>query len=128
MTKNIPVARRLIRSQTDAERVLWLRLRNRRLAGWKFKRQVPIERFIVDFCCPDGKLVIELDGGQHAIQTVQDTERTLALSARGYLVLRFWNNDVLTDIEGVLGEILLTLPKATPIPPHPDPLPDGERE
>ncbi|WP_347264866.1 endonuclease domain-containing protein [Nitrobacter sp.] len=128
MTKNIPIARRLRQSQTDAERMLWLRLRDRRLAGWKFKRQVPIDRFVVDFCCADGKLVIELDGGQHSIQVAQDAERTQALSAMGYLVLRFWNNDVLTNIEGVLGEILLTLPKTTPIPPHPDPLPDGERE
>lgn len=128
MTKNIPIARRLRQSQTDAERMLWLRLRDRRLAGWKFKRQVPIDRFVVDFCCADGKLVIELDGGQHSIQVAQDTERTQALSTMGYLVLRFWNNDVLTNIEGVLGEILLTLPKTTPIPPHPDPLPDGERE
>jgi very-short-patch-repair endonuclease len=128
MTKNTPIARRLRQSQTDAERALWLRLRDRRLAGWKFKRQVPIDRFVVDFCCAGGKLVIELDGGQHAIQTAQDTERTQALSATGYLVLRFWNNDVMTNIEGVLNKIFLALPKATPVPPHPNPLPDGERE
>ena len=127
MTKNTPIARRLRRSQTDAERVLWLRLRDRWLAGWKFKRQVPIDRFVVDFCCTEGKLIIELDGGQHAVQTAHDTERTQALSAMGYLVLRFWNNDVLTNIDGVLGEILLTLPKATLVPPHPHPLPNGER-
>mgnify|MGYP001426055340 CR=1 FL=1 len=128
MTNNTPVARRLRASQTNAERALWLRLRDRRLGGWKFKRQAPIDRFIVDFYCAGGKLVIELDGGQHAIGTSRDTERTQALSAMGYLVLRFWNNDVLANIEGVLSDILLTLSKAAPVSPHPDPLPDGERE
>ncbi|GAB1717978.1 MAG: hypothetical protein NTAFB05_30200 [Nitrobacter sp.] len=83
---------------------------------------------MVDFCCAGGKLVIELDGGQHAVQASRDTERTHVLTAMGYLVLRFWNNDVLTNIDGVLGEILLTLSKATSVPPHPNPLPDGERE
>ncbi len=128
MTRNTPVARRLRESQTNAELALWLRLRNRRLAGWKFKRQVPIDRFVVDFYCAGGKLVIELDGGQHAFQVSRDAERTQALSAMGYLVLRFWNNDVLANIEGVLSDILLTLSKATPVPPHPNPLPQGERE
>jgi len=128
MSKNTPIARRLRESQTNAERALWLRLRDRRLGGWKFKRQVPIDRFVVDFCCASGKLVIELDGGQHAAQASHDAERTQALSAMGYLVLRFWNNDVLSNIDGVLEDILLTLSKATPVPPHPDPLPDGERE
>lgn len=128
MMKNTPIARRLRETQTNAERTLWLRLRDRRLGGWKFKRQVPIDRFIVDFCCASGKLVIELDGGQHAVHVSRDTERTQVLSAMGYLVLRFWNNDVLTNIDGVLGDILLTLSKVTPVPPHPSPLPDGERE
>jgi len=128
MTNNTPIARRLRRSQTDAERALWLRLRDRRLAGWKFKRQTPIDRFIVDFCCADSKLIVELDGGQHAVQTAQDAERTQTLSALGYLVLRFWNNDVLTNIDGVLEDILSTLPQHAPVPPHPTPLPDGERE
>ncbi|MBN8969297.1 MAG: endonuclease domain-containing protein [Rhizobiales bacterium] len=128
MTKSTPIARRLRRSQTDAERTLWLRLRDRRLAGWKFKRQMPIDRFVVDFCCTDGKLVIELDGGQHAVQTSQDAGRTQTLSAMGYLVLRFWNNDVLTNIDGVLETILSTLPQYAPVSPHPNPLPQGERE
>lgn len=128
MTENTPIARRLREAQTNDERTLWLRLRDRRLGGWKFKRQVPIDRFIVDFCCAGGKLVVELDGGQHAIEASRDAERTQVLSAMGYLVLRFWNNDVLTNIDGVLGDILLTLSKAAPIPPHPNPLPDGERE
>lgn len=128
MTRNTPIARRLRRSQTDAERALWLRLRDRRLAGWKFKRQAPIDRFVVDFCCADGKLIVELDGGQHVVRTAQDTERTQTLSAMGYLVLRFWNNDVLTNIDGVLEDILSTLPQHAPVPPHPIPLLGGERE
>lgn len=128
MTSSASHARTLRQQQTDAERALWLRLRDRRLNGWKFKRQVQIDRFIADFCCAEAKLVIELDGGQHAIQAAQDAERTQILMAMGYLVLHFWNNDVLTNIDDVLSDILSTLPQQTPVPPHPNPLPDGERE
>jgi len=128
MTVTTRYAQVLRRRQTDAEKLLWQRLRDRRLNGWKFKRQVPIEKFIVDFCCADGKLVIELDGGQHGNRTQQDMARTDILSSNGYLVLRFWNNDVLTNLDGVLEEILSTLPQSTPVPPHPNPLPSGERE
>src|SRR5689334_10532258 len=125
---NTATARRLRRHQTDAERILWFRLRGRRLAGWKIKRQVSIDRFIVDFVCADAKLIVELDGGQHAVRTVQDEERTKTLEAMGYLVLRFWNNDVMRNIEGVLEEILNTLNHQALEPPHPTPLPCGERE
>jgi len=127
MPNSPAVARRLRRQQTDAERVLWLRLRNLRLAGWKFKRQVPIDRFIVDFLCADAKLIVELDGGQHAVRTRDDEERTKTLEAMGYLVLRFWNNEVMRNIEGVLEEILNTLNQEPLEPPHPTPLPCGER-
>jgi very-short-patch-repair endonuclease len=102
-------AKQLRRNQTDAERVLWFRLRNRRLQGLKFKRQAPIDRYIVDFCCFDARLIIELDGGRHATRAVEDMNRTRILEAMGYLVLRFWNNDVLQNLEGVLDEILATL-------------------
>jgi len=128
MANNTTTARRLRRHQTDAEQILWFRLRGRRLAGWKFKRQVPIDRFVVDFVCGDAKLIVELDGGQHADRTLQDEERTKTLEAMGYLVLRFWNNDVMRNIEGVLEEILNTLSQQSPEPPHPTPLPCGERE
>ena len=128
MANNTTTARRLRRDQTDAERILWFRLRARRLAGWKFKRQVPIDRFIVDFVCADAKLIVELDGSQHAVRTRQDEGRTKTLEAMGYLVLRFWNNDVMRNIEGVLEEILNTLNQQSPEPPHPTPLPCGERE
>jgi very-short-patch-repair endonuclease len=127
MSQRVERARRLRRDQTDVERKLWLRLRDRRLSGWKFKRQVPIDRYVADFCCPDGKLVIELDGGQHSERTEADEKRTAVLESCGYLVLRFWNNDVINNMNGVLEEILATLPQA-PSAPHPDPLPFGERE
>ena len=127
MNRNTRIARRLRRNQTDAERVLWLRLRDRRLAGWKFKRQVPVERYVVDFLCGDANLILEIDGGQHA-DNKRDEERTKVLEAMGYLVLRFWNNDVMRNIDGVLDEILRTLPHQAPEPPHPNPLPFGERE
>jgi very-short-patch-repair endonuclease len=127
MSGNVGAAKRLRRDQTDAERVLWFQLRGRRLQGLKFKRQMPIDRFVVDFCCADVKLIIELDGGQHATRISEDANRTKTLEAMGYLVLRFWNNDVLQNTEGVLEEILGTLQHRSE-PPHPDPLPFGERE
>src|SRR3981189_1016247 len=104
-----PLARRLRRNQTDAECVLWFRLRDRRLGGWKFKRQVPIDRFVVDFLCADAKLIVEIDGGQHDQNRDRDADRTSVLEAMGYLVLRFWNHDALRNTEGVLEEILSTL-------------------
>jgi very-short-patch-repair endonuclease len=119
-------ARRLRRDQTDAERVLWFRLRDRRLNGLKFKRQVPVGKYIVDFCCADARLIVELDGGQHA--TRDETNRTAVVESMGYLVLRFWNNDVLKNTEGVLEEILKTVNHRAQEPPHPIPLPSGERE
>src|SRR5207237_115782 len=128
MTRNTEIARRLRHRQTDAERVLWLRLRDRRLGGWKFRRQVPIDRFIVDFYCADARVVVELDGGQHAARAQQDVERTHLLESMGYLVLRYWNNDVMRNTEGVLEDILRTLNHQASEPPHPVPLPFGERE
>lgn len=124
MVPLVSTARRLRRDQTDAERKLWFRLRDRRLEGLKFRRQVTIASYIVDFCCESARLIVELDGGQHATQQEQDAKRTEALEARGYLVLRFWNNDVLQNMDGVLQSIVDTL---RPVPPHPNPLPDGER-
>ena len=119
MKASAKTARRLRRNQTDAERVLWFRLRDRRLGGWKFRRQFPIDRFVVDFFCADAHLIVELDGGQHALQSRWDEARTKFLESEGYRVLRFWNNDVLTNIDGVLEMIqnaILATP--TPTPPH----------
>jgi very-short-patch-repair endonuclease len=128
MKGNIRTARRLRRDHTDAERVLWFRLRDRRLAGWKFRRQAPIDRYVVDFICADARLIVELDGGQHAERTEQDIARTRILESMGYLVLRFWNNDVLANTDGVVESVLDTLNQHRSVPPHPDPLPCGERE
>ena len=116
-------ARLLRRDQTDAERKLWARLRDRQLQGAKFRRQHPLAPYIVDFCCPETKLVIELDGGQHATRHEIDATRTAFLHTKGYRVLRFWNNDVLANMEGVLHRITEALKD-----PHPDPLPGRERE
>ncbi|MGY3485077.1 very-short-patch-repair endonuclease [Bradyrhizobium sp. USDA 4011] len=98
---SIRFARRLRANQTDAEIALWKRLRNRQIDGHKFARQVPIGDYICDFACREKQLVIEVDGGQHA-GSVTDAIRDRYLAAEGYRVLRFWNNDVLGNIEGVL--------------------------
>ena len=107
--KKVPTARRLRRDSTDAERTLWLQLRDRRLEGWKFRRQVSIDPYIVDFLCLDAKLVIEVDGGQHDENRAKDEVRTRFLEGFGLRVIRFWNNEVLGNLEGVLERILIEL-------------------
>lgn len=102
-------AYRLRRDMTEAEKRLWKYLRGRQLEGAKFRRQEPVENRIADFLCVEAKLIIELDGGQHGEQIAADVYRTRQLEAAGYTVLRFWNNDVLSNTEGVLEEILRTL-------------------
>jgi very-short-patch-repair endonuclease len=94
-------ARGLRVRMTDAERKLWFALRDSRFAGFKFRRQVPIGRFIVDFVCFEQRLVIEVDGGQHA-DSVADQRRDRWLAANGFRVKRFWNNEVLSNLEGVM--------------------------
>jgi len=101
------LARNLRKNQTDAEQVLWLQFRNRRFLNYKFRRQFVIEPYIVDFVCLDLKLIIELDGSQHNEEV--DAERTLFLTQLGFKVVRFWNNDVFTNLEGVLEQIRLTV-------------------
>jgi len=132
MSQRVENARRLRRDQTEAERILWTRLRDRRLNGLKFKRQVPIDRYIADFCCVDAHLIIELDGGHHSANEEADAKRTAVLESCGYLVLRYWNNDVMKNLDGVLEDIVAALSrtpsvKLAPSAPHPDPLPFGER-
>jgi very-short-patch-repair endonuclease len=102
-------ARALRRDQTDAERKLWSILRNRQLEGFKFRRQVAIDRFFADFACVQAKLVVELDGGQHAERVMEDAERTQVLEACGWRVIRFWNHDVLAESDGVAQSILAAL-------------------
>jgi very-short-patch-repair endonuclease len=98
-------ARKLRREQTDAERKLWWELRARRLDGFKFKRQVPIGRYIADFMCFECKLIVELDGSQHLEQVEYDEARTRWLEAQDYRVVRYWNIDVLLNTERVMEEI-----------------------
>ena len=102
-------ARALRANQTDAETRLWLRLRDRRLAGAKFRRQAAIGPYIADFACFPARLIVELDGGQHAQDADADAARTAWLEGQGFRVLRFWNNDVLANTEGVLERILEAL-------------------
>ena len=113
------MARRLRRDATDVERILWFALRDR-LPAWKFRRQQPIGRRIVDFACPERKLAIELDGGQHALREEADERRSVELARRGYRVIRFWNNEVLDNLDGVL-EMILGAPSSDPPPLTPPP-------
>ena len=98
-------AKRLRRNSTQAEALLWSRLRARQMEGMKFRRQQPIENFIVDFVCFEKRIVIELDGGQHAKNKDKDNERDRLLTENGFTVLRFWDNEVFENIEGVLEVI-----------------------
>jgi len=115
-------ARTLRHNQTDTERELWHLLRRRELAGYKFRRQVPLGPYIADFVCLSARLIVELDGGQHREQITYDSERTKWLEAQHFRVLRFWNNQVFEERDAVLVTILSAL-----TPPHPNPLPRGER-
>jgi very-short-patch-repair endonuclease len=100
-----PLARKLRRDATEVEAMLWQRLRNRQVEGAKFRRQVPVGGYIADFLCVDARLVIELDGGQHATRAEADAARTRAIETAGYVVLRFWNSGIVENLDGVLEEI-----------------------
>jgi very-short-patch-repair endonuclease len=120
-------AKALRGNMTDAERRLWYRLRAHRFDGHKFKRQVPIGPYIVDFACLGRKLVVEVDGGQHADNS-RDVVRDSYLASEGFRVLRFWNNDVLRNTDGVLETILGALAEApSPVALRAPPSPQGER-
>jgi very-short-patch-repair endonuclease len=115
------VARRLRKHSTDTEGRLWRYLRDRQIEGFKFRRQQPVGSYVVDFVNLEKKVVIELDGGQHALHP-GDRIRDEWLRAEGYKVLRFWDNQVFSNLEGVLEDIRSAL-----LTPHPYPLPQGER-
>ena len=115
------VARRLRKHSTDSEQHLWRHLRDKQIEGFKFRRQQSIGGYVVDFVNLEEKVVVELDGGQHALDG-GDKIRDEWLRAEGYKVLRFWDNQVWSSLEGVLEKIRDAL-----VTPHPDPLPQGER-
>ena len=109
-------ARRLRRNATDAELRLNHFLRTRRLSGFKFRRQFPIGNYIADFCCYERRLVIELDGGQHAEKRQQDRLRTEFINQEKFRVLRFWDSEVFSEIDAVLEAILQALRYGSPPP------------
>ena len=100
-------ARNLRREQTEQEKILWSIIRNRQFYGLKFKRQVPVGVYIADFCCNEKKLIIELDGGQHnePNNIKYDKNRTKFLENEGYKIIRFWNNDINDNLEGVYTKL-----------------------
>ncbi|OGW81765.1 MAG: hypothetical protein A3G33_05635 [Omnitrophica bacterium RIFCSPLOWO2_12_FULL_44_17] len=114
-------ARELRKNMTDSEKMLWKRLRMKQFEGLKFRRQCSIENYIVDFACFERKLIIEIDGGQHAEQVLYDSKRDDWLRKQGFCMLRFWNNEVQQNLEGVLQVILDHLS------PHLYPPPQGGR-
>jgi len=119
-------ARKLRSNPTEAEKRLWSILRRRQIDDCRFRRQAPIGPYIVDFVCFERRLVIEVDGGQHASQADRDAAREARLANDGFQTLRFWNNEVLENIEGVRDRIERKLLETdTPLP---DPPPQGGRE
>lgn len=106
LTQNAPNLRK---NQTDVEKIIWQKLRGRQLLNCKFRRQVPFHPYIVDFVCLERHLIIELDGSQHMEQQSYDDKRSAFLQKQGYTILRFWNNEVLNNLEGVLESIMLAL-------------------
>lgn len=112
------IRKHLRKRQTNQEQVLWSKLRSRQLQGLKFYRQYSVDNYILDFYCPERKLGIELDGGQHNEPKIaqEDLERTRKLSEFGVIVLRYWNNDVTNNLEGVLESIALKCQSNSPQP------------
>jgi very-short-patch-repair endonuclease len=109
-------AGRLRKTRTEAEKRLWFALRGKQLAGARFRQQVPLGPYVVDFLCPTRRLIVEVDGSQHVQAAAADEERTAWLLARGYRVIRFWNNDVLRRRRAVLEAILRALEESVPSP------------
>ena len=119
-------ARELRNHATDAERMLWQYLKGSKIEGFRFRRQVLLGEFVVDFLCPQAKLVVELDGGQHSIRLDHDERRTDWLRMHGYRVMRFWNHEAMQHVEVVVEAIRRELTKSF-TPPQPSPSP-CERE
>ena len=109
-------ARKLRHEAGDAERLVWRLLSDRKLAGCKFRRQHPIGPYFADFACVEKKLVVEIDGEHHAFQIEADARRTELMNSKGWRMVRFWANEVVSNIDGVSTEILTHLPN--PLPPR----------
>jgi len=105
---SIEQAKKLRRTMTEAEKAFWYKVRDNRLNGYKFRRQMPVGKYIADFSCLECKAIVEIDGGQHN-DNGDDVIRDRFLNDLGFQVVRFWNNDVLSNIEGVLSTLTLTL-------------------
>jgi very-short-patch-repair endonuclease len=108
-------ARQLRRNPTEVERLLWQKLRFWQIDGFKFRRQQPLGNYIVDFVCFERRLIVEIDGGQHAAQREYDAKRDSRLHDQGFIVLRFWNSDIVENMDGVVQSILDNL-RSTPLP------------
>ena len=122
-------ARDLRKAHTDAEAKLWWHLRDRRLGGYKFRRQHPFGNYVVDFVCIEQTVIVELDGGHQLDQVEYDARRTRYLNSIGFTVMRYWDDDALMRTERVLEDILMRTQARKYTSPHPDPLPaSGARE
>lgn len=121
------IARRLRREMTLAERRLWEIVRMRQIDGQRFRRQFPIGPYVVDFACIEARLVLEADGGQH-MDSPSDAVRDAHLRKRGFRVLRFWNNEILANPEGVRESIVRRLAEACPHPDLPPPAGEGAEQ
>lgn len=110
-------ARSLRSNMTDVERRLWMALKGKQIAGCRFRRQHPIGAYVADFACVEKMLVIELDGSQHQNQEAYDEDRSRYLNQQGWQVVRFWNNEVLENLDGVLEAILEKLESTAPFSP-----------
>ena len=117
------LSRLLRKNQTETEKKLWKYLKSKQLKGLKFRRQQPIGSYIVDFVCFENKLIIELDGSQHIEDKEHDFKRDDWLKSQGFAVIRFWNNEVMNNIEGVLAVILNSSFNHPPLAP---PIKGGE--
>lgn len=122
-SRQIDRAKALRRKHTNAEILLWAALRKLRTQGLKFRRQQPIGQYIVDFVCFNKHLIIEVDGSQHDVESVfntSDQKRSIWLESQGFHILRFWNNDVLMNMDGVISKILDDVSNLSPSPdlPH----------
>ncbi len=119
MFKPITIAKNLRKRLTNTERLLWSRLRAKQIEGCKFRRQTPIGKYIVGFVCHEQRVIVEVDGGQHSENEEEDKTRDKWLGEQGYKILRFWNNEVLTNMEGVLEAIRNSCKSRPPFNPLP---------